>query len=69
MFRTSLSERKETSDVSSKFKRRKDRNGVSYESNGGKTRMTFHLSPHEWKNVNDVSFKQGDDKVVFCGSF
>ena len=30
--------------------------------------MTFHLSPHEWKNVNDVSFKQGDDKVVFCGS-
>ena len=46
----------------------KDRNGVSFESNGGKTRMTFHLSPHEWKNVNDVSFKQGDDKVVFYGS-
>ncbi len=27
--------------------------------------MTFHLSPREWKNVNDVSFKQGDDKAVF----
>ena len=68
-FRVNPSRGKETSDVSSKFKRRKDRNGVSFESNGGKTRMTFHLSPHEWKNVNDVSFKQGDDKAVFYGSW
>ena len=68
-FRVNPSRGKETSDVSSKFKRRKDRNGVSSDSNGGKTRMTFHLSPHEWKNVNDVPIKQGDDKAVFCGSW
>ena len=30
--------------------------------------MTFHLSPHEWKNVNDVPIKQGDDKEVFYRS-